>query len=350
MRIRTENNYTVTYPDSVVFLNDSNSIQIESSSGRVGAHITITNPSGDSTVLKYMSSLNTIIFNLSDTLKYLSDEDYLNNWSVSIDLFINGQAEDTFGFAFKCLNGRTFIDRSHGLASTIYIYNDDELDSVELYSPSAGALYIDDTPISLINAGMNIVDMSSLSVGSHQATILSEVSNPNVAITGVSDVTINDATIQFEYDTGDSTDTITGGDIWNTTIILPIIIDIEIVQHCDNSNFCELKYTDTDGMTRYLGGRVLEESISTKHTDYYKTDILPYNKPFNQFLYEKYKTIKVGFSEISNKAYAKDIFLSDTVYMRNYVGEWFTVGLKTETITSKNEDYTDFILEIYTCK
>lgn len=347
MRIKTTTNLTITYPERIVFLYDNNCIQIESSSGTVGADITISHV-GKTASLSYVSKFNKLVFSLYDTLQYLSD-DNLSNYNFTVQTYIDGFPDEIFSFSVQVLKGRSFRDRSHSTDRTIYLYNEDELTKVQIYSPADSVLSIDGRFFNL-TTGYNAVNLDFLEPEStYTACLTQAVSQPTISVPFVT-VKSTNATARFSYTTGEAGDPVHGGDIWYQGNVFPVCLTFEYVGHCDNFNFCELRYRDCDGMTRFIAGKLLEETISTKHSDYYSTNIEIFKESPKSLLTSKNKSIKVGFESIANNAYVSDILMSEEVFMRNYNGDWIPVTIKTESLTNKNEELIDFVLEINICK
>ena len=74
MRTITIEHTEVIYPEKVIWLADSNVIQLSSETKTVGAVITVTHPAGASKTIRYMSELRSLIFTLDDVLLSLHNE------------------------------------------------------------------------------------------------------------------------------------------------------------------------------------------------------------------------------------------------------------------------------------
>lgn len=349
MRTNIISNTTVTYPNEIVWLNDSNVINLESSLP-VGASIVVANPLNEYKVIEYLSDLTSLTFKLDDILLELHD-DSLSPWYVKVIVYENGYHVGTFNFAIKVINGRSFLTRSHGMSQTMYVYNTDELNKVEFYSVAPGNMTIDQWGF-LCYEGLNAYNLSPAITGEgeHMAHFLSSNATPStVLVVDDQNTTPTSTELTISVTAGYDPNTTAGGDIWaDGRIIFPKWYKIIYQGHCTGYNFAELRYTDTDGCTRYLGGTVISEEDSVPDSGFSHTTTEVYKLNPSRFISEQSKVVKIAFNDIEKDAYPADILYSNSIQMRSWNGEWKDVRLKTDSLAQNDDEYLDFELEVYT--
>jgi hypothetical protein len=107
---------------------------------------------------------------------------------------------------------------------------------------------------------------------------------------------------------------------------------------------------DTDGLVRYLGGKVIEETTESKGSNFYSLDAqTPFNKLARRFITEAVKTVKIGYGELRRDSYWSDILLSPRVEFLDVQGNWRECSVKTNkvAVTSGEEDDVELEYQIY---
>lgn len=351
MRTYTSNNVTITYQDPVVWVGDSNIITIESSlsTDKVGAEIVIRHPSGTETrTIRHLSELPKILFFLDDALMALED-DNIGQYTVQANVYKNGVVVFTRTFSFQLLKGKSFTNQSHGIGRTIYIYNADELVKVQVYSPSNGAFHIGSSYLTLTR-GLNQYNLTSYleNTGTYQFCLQDVPVQPVAIISGDVAKTPTISTLFYTVTNSGSQSQEIGGDIYrHSETIFPICNTIVYEESCWNNNFVELRYRDSDGCTRYLGGNIISETNKVTGTPYERTDGTNVfsNIPY-RLINTTQRSLKVGFTDIARNAYPQDLLYSETIDMRMYDGSWWPVVLEKESLELKSEDYSSFELSI----
>lgn len=351
MRYFNYNTITVTYPESVIWLGDSNCVVIEShnTSDAVGGRIVIRHPNGSETRnILHISEMNRLLFVLDDALMAL-DTDNIGQYTVQLDIYLNGDLATTCTFTFQLLHGKSFTNRSHGISRTVYLYHPDEANKVQFYSPSDGLLEVSNTQYPL-NEGLNSYNLGWLlhNVGTYTVCLISASTAPSAVISG--DMPITPTSHELYYSTnggGEPTDEVKGGDIWRgEEDIFPICHTVIMDTTCNGSDFVELMYTDCDGCTRYIGGKLVKEVNKAAGDSYTRTGGEVYKNIPRRHLTSNSRTITAGFYDMATDAYVQDIRYSDRVWMRNYKDEWVPVVIASDSITTKNGDTQDIELDI----
>ena len=353
MREYSYQNITLTYQEPIVWLWDSNTITIQSSNtnDKVGAEIIIRHPAGVETrTIRHISELNKIIFVLDDALLALAD-DNIGQYTVQVNVFNNGEEAFTKTFAFQLLSGKSFTNQSHAMSRTIYMYDPDELIKFQVYSPASGYINFEGNTAP-VSTGLNQFGISTLvtSDGTYNFCLQNSQVTPVAIISGDNYITPTSSTIYWaRVRSGHYDDTTkTGGDVWRyEETIFPVCSKLIYETPCRNNEFVELRYFDTDGCIRYLGGKLASETDSVKGT--------PYSRLENENVFrniphkhtdETKRILKVGFIDVATNAYPQDILYSEQVWMRMYNTEWWPVTINSDKIEIKSGDIQNFELEI----
>lgn len=353
MRTYTSNNITVTYQESVVWLGDSNIITVESMdvNDKVGAEIIIRHPAGTETrTIRHLSDLNKLLFVIDDALAALID-DNIGQYTIQIDVYKNGAYSFTRSFSFQLLKGKSFTNQSHAIGRTIYIYSLDELYKLQIYSPANGVFSAGGQTFNLVK-GLNQFNLTNDidGDGTYGYCLQNSQISPIAVITGAIAKTPYKSQIQYGLVRAAYTEDVTekGGDVWRyDDEIFPVCGDIIFEEPCWNNDFVELRYTDTDGCVRYLGGKLASETNSVNGTNYYRAEGTNVFRNIPRSHRETTKrSIKVGFMDVKTDAYPQDILYSDEVFMKMYNGEWWPVIIGTEKIEIKSGDTQDIELEV----
>jgi len=346
MRTQVISSTTVYYPETIVWLHDSNVIKLESEYP-VGAVVNIYSPNSEHVTLTYYSEMNSLLFSLDDALASLLG-DNISNWTALVHVYENGISVGSINFFFYVLNGKSFITRSHAMASTFYVYSEQDLYKFHLYSEEAGDLLVNGQVLNCYR-GLNQYDLRSLiqNTGEHSICVRSSSTTPPRAhVTEVEDSTPFDVVVNFSVEMGVDPNAKDGGDIWGGKTTFPTCYNIVYEEVCDNFDFAELQYVDTDGCNRYLGGKLISEKDEVKSNDYSSLSTSLYKFNPSRFITSSTKTIKIAFSNIAKTAYPNDILYSDTVKLKCWDGEWRNVSIKSTNIDLTNEEYLDFEIEV----
>lgn len=337
----------VKYPDELVWKNDSTAIEISGSSN-TGGQIIVQCPTGESYTLEYYSDQQRLLFYLDDAIKALY-ADNIGAWNCQVTAFDQGIPIGDVYFNFFVLNGKSFITRSHGISSTIYIYNPDELYKIQVFSPQQGEAACGAYTFPLYY-GLNQFNLSSaiLRSGEYQLCLRDSSQTPaRVYVSGVENFTPNDAVVHFDIYGVPLVNETHGGDVFSPNkLIYPICHKIIYQNHCDDFSFGEIRYTDLDGMTRYLGGKVISDTDDVKTESYITSDVEVYKTNPNRYIINRTKTIKLGLFNIDKNAYPHDLINSDSIYYRGWDGQWYSCTLKTTNLVREDEETYDFNIEI----
>lgn len=341
----------VDYPDNVIWLQDSNVVNVRAvtPTNRVGASITVRHPGGVATrTITHISEINHLLFVLDDALSALAD-DNIGQYSCQIDLYLNGQPDDSVAFSFQLLDGKSFTNRSHAISRTMYMYDPSELQKVQIYSPGNGVLAIGGQTYPLYE-GLNQYNLSSMITGDGTYTLcLTSASQMPVAqVTGDTPKTPYISDIFWSYQGGGGVGSIDGGDIWKSLEVFPICHTLVIDSSCGGNDWVELRYKDVDGCDRYLGGKLIKETNKAETSSYVRTET---SNCFRNIPRRKIngtsRSITAGFNDIATDAYPQDIRYSEDVWMRMYNGEWWPVVIASDSIVVKgDQDTQDIELEI----
>ena len=219
-------------------------------------------------------------------------------------------------------DGKSFPDRTHAAARTIYWTNAEELKKLQLFTYEGGTATINNTQMSL-NAGITSLNLYGYrlydEVDIHISTTTLLPTTPSVL-----------------------------GDLWHGTKTTngTYIVKLKHIDICDDSyNACRIYYIDTDGCNRWIGGKIIKETDNAQGdmygriTDVYRNVARKYNTKYS-------KVISVAFSDIDDLAYLQDILYSNRVEMLNY-NENIPVAIDTKKLEVKDmvNDFTiDFVI------
>lgn len=346
-QINIENAY-IEYPEELVWKQDSTVIRLRGVD-KIGATIVVGNPQQEFYVLEYFSDQNELLFYLDDAIRALWT-DNISAWYCKVGVFQNGQPLGlAFNFNFHVLDGKSFISRSHGISSTIYVYNDDELNKVQVFSPQQGIAAIEQFTFNCYY-GLNQYNLSSVieDDGVYQLCLRDSSQVPAlVNVSGVDVLSPTSAIVSYSVSTPPLVNETHGGDVFaENKLIYPICHKIIYQGHCNDYNFGEIQYTDLDGMKRYLGGKVITDTDDVKSESYFTSNVDVYNRNSNRYITSHSKTIKLYLSDIEKNAYPHDLIYSQDIKFRSWNGEWKSCSLKTNKFERKDEDYYDIELEI----
>lgn len=360
MRQTTVNTVIVSYPEQTVFTADNIFISLSDSNYTVGAEISITNMSTLQTkTLTYISELKDLTFDIGDVIRMLHREGG-SSINVKVKVYTDMFYVGTFSFNLQTLDGRSLPQRSHGSARTFYVYDPSELYKFHLFLVGTGALTVDggsNIPVTQIGRNSFNLQNTITTYGEHQWCYamgvkggdIEEKSYESVEITNV-EPSVFSGVVSLYYHTPQPvpTDPIKGGGVWNdermnlAEFCGRIIFD----EACDDFDFFELMYYDTDGCVRYLGGKIQSETTQSKGKNFVGVRDSVFRDISHRHIEEASGTVKVAFNDLRRDSYYSDILLSPHVYFKNYAGDWMPCSIADSKITVKSEDYADLELNI----
>lgn len=361
MRTYTSGNITITYPDATCWLYDNLFIKVASTNlVAVGASIVVTETAtGRYRKLQYNSELNTIVFSLNDCFQSLYQGGMTFN--VVITPTLAGFNQPQLAFDLQVLQGRTLPGRAHGSARTMYFYDQTDLSKVGFIFPASGSLNVGGSHIAITSPGFRQLDLRPYvtTPGDYQFCFDAggkgggggDVSDI-LSIVNVDNLTPFAGRVILEW-------TDTSGDIPQNKSkgggafrdeefeFEDYCLNIVYNELCpDGYNFFKVRYIDTDGIMRYLGGKVVEETVESKGTPYYSLDTTtPYNKLSRRYVTEAGRTVKVAFGELRRDSYWTDILLAPHVEFLDVNNEWHECSLKTTKASVTAEESADAELE-----
>lgn len=367
MRTYTSSNITLTYPDATAYLRDNHSIVLEGVLGnqKVGAVITVTNAaSGASRTLRYLSEMNRLVFPLNDTFTSLAREGSVTH-NIVVEIYDGMSAVDTFGFDTDIVNGQSLPLRRHGSTRTIYVYSEDDLRKVQVLYPASGAVSVGGCSFIVPYEGILGLDLRacvtrfgewSLCYDSEAKGVepsepqYEEAGKAGIKIVGVKDISPTSAVAQLWFpDTSGEIDQDSGGGIWDDERFNMHGYCIRLVydEPCNGGfDFFKVRYTDTDGCIRYLGGKILEQTTSRDAENYYRLDTdSVYRNISRRFADSSAGTVKVGYDSLRRDSYWTDILLAEKVEFLNYNGDWVECSVVTDKVTVKSEESEDVTIE-----
>lgn len=347
MRTITTSGYTINYPESIIWLYDINKIKVTGSTAGHNVKIVINNPDGDQSELQYTTRTKSIVFILDDNIKNLWEKGN-GDWSFKIIV----DEVEIFSFGAKVLNGKSFLNKTHGSASVIYHYDINtvyDARTIEIYAPSEGRLIVGSTMYN-VNYGWNTVYLPSIDIvnpGDYDILL----TNRNVAV--ITPFVISDiakkppiSTIKWDYEIFENGVTIDGGTLYETRQIFPTTLKLHFEEPCPGD--VVLKYTNQDGCIRQIMGKLLEEKDEFKPTqlsNVIRSERYRFNPTFTNN--SNNKVLKVGIYDMEAGAEINDIIFSDTLQILDVNNEWQDCVLKTNTVTNyKNNGFDNIEFEI----
>ena len=234
MRQTTIGGYTITYPENIIYLYDNNIITIQSTNSNFDTKIILTAPNGSVSNLQYKTKSSLISFILDDNLKYLFEKTN-NDWLV--DIVIDGLS--ILSFSFKLLQGKSFLNKSHGNSNVIYNYSGDDL---EIFSPNGGKLVCGNESID-VNAGYNVVSLNDLGIndfGDYKIELTNKTQYQPITIV-LNDIAISPTTTKIVFEAIEEEPiTIDGGSLWTKRQIYPQTLTLHYGSTATNNiiQFC----------------------------------------------------------------------------------------------------------------
>lgn len=370
MRQTTISNITVTYPDAIAWLHDNITVTLEGTLGnqKVGADITVTNTAtGGTRTLRYLSELNTLVFPLNDTFMSLRRDD--STYNVVVKLYNGALSAGSFGFDTDVVNGQTLPLRRHGSTRTIYAYSSDDLRKIRVYYPASGAVSVGGCSFLIPYEGIIGLDLRGCvtsdgvwsmcysseakdSEAEHVQDPVEKSTHGYISIVDVNSITTTSAVAQLWFaDTSGEVDPNSdkGGGVWNDEKFPMDSYCIRLVyeEPCDTGfDFFKVRYTDTDGCLRYLGGKILEQTTGREAENYYRLDAdSVLHNISRKHTKSSNGTVKVGYDSLRRDSYWTDILLSDKVEFLNYNGDWVECSVVSDEVTVTSSESEDVTIE-----
>lgn len=370
MRTYTSSNITVTYPDVTSYLKDNLTLAVEGTFGnqKVGAEITVTNAAtGMSRTLRYLSDMNRLVFPLNDTFMSLAGEGSITH-NVTVTLYDGGTVVGSFGFDTDIVNGQTLPLRRHGSTRTVYAYSTDDIRKVQLLFPASGAVSVGGCSFIVPYEGILGLDLRGCITGNgdwslcynsqakdskaEHAPEAVEDTHGYISIVDVNHITPTAATAQLWFaDTSGDIDPNAdkGGGVWDDEKFYLDSYCVTIVYNepCDTGfDFFKVRYTDTDGCIRYLGGKILEQTTARDAENYYRLDTDSVLRNISRrYINSSNGAVKIGYDSLRRDSYWTDILLSDKVEFLNYNGDWVECSVSSTKVTVKSEQSEDVTIE-----
>lgn len=340
MRQTTISNCTITYPENIVYLYDNNIITIQSNNSNFDTKITITSPNSSVSNLQYKTKSSLISFILDDNLKYLF---YKTNGDWIIDIVIDDI--NIFSFSFKLLQGKSFLNKTHGSSSVIYNYSGDDL---EIFSPNGGKIVCGNESID-VNAGYNSISLTDLgitNVGEYQLELTNKTLYQPISIV-LNDIAISPTSSTIVWQTTEEEPTIIdGGSLWDRRQIFPQTLTLYYGYQCNSDVI--LRYINCDGCYREIAGKLLQEEDTfspTKLNNVISGGGYKYNPNFVNN--NNSKILKIGISDIDSNAELGDIIFSGKLQILDINNNWTDCMLKTNSIKNyKNGGFDNLELDI----
>lgn len=348
MRIKNVSGYTIEYLNDIAWLYDSNKIKISGSTAGFNVKILVQNPDGDQNQLEYTTRTKTITFILDDNLKYLWSKGN-GDWSYTI--FIDDS--QLFSFGTKVLNGKSFLNKTHGSSDVLYLYDINTVyDSryIEIYAPNDGRLVCNGVSYN-VNYGWNRIYILNLGISQtgDYDILLTDRNADSITAFVVSDFAKKPpiSTIKWDYQLQSHETIIWGGTLFEREkYIFPMTFKFHYEDLCPSD--VVLRYTNQDGCLRHISGKLLEEKDEfepTRLNNVVRSEQYKFNPTFTNN--NNSKTLKIGLYDIEAGAEINDIIFSDTLQILDIDNEWRDCVLKTNTVTNyKNNGFENIEFEV----
>lgn len=307
-----------------------------------------------SNTLTYTSSEqgnNKILFDLNNNLKDLAaymiwalNEEIIIRISCLYGTLVNPLSKEATS---RLRQGKSFLTKSHGSSNVINLYNRDELNTVNLWVPFSSDCSIGNKTFTNLN-GYSELDLSDVITQSGEYTMCLSPADADTIppiVTAVYDnyLTPYSSDILFDIEEPAPGDSYPNS-LLNTCEQNTKCYKVIYQEHCCDYPFVELKYRDTDGNVRYIGGKLLNENdtINKKLYPVYSNTIRYTN---NFFISECSKQIRVAVKDIHPGAEVWTILYSNELFIRDYNGDWMPCALEDTTLNTTN-DYTKVIFTV----
>ena len=339
---------TVNYPDSNAFLNDNNYIEVILPRENMEVHYTFYNVNTGASLgdFTYRTPFKKLKISLNNIFNYMTNRYDESSKIINMAIYIPEYSDTNAVFPslpFKILKGTSYPDRTHGTLF-FYIYDGDDPSNTEIYFPTNGTITIDGGLTQNVMAGINYIDLSSISgEGTHKINFTTSSFSPSVQIISFDPVNENDFTVNINYIENDGNVPFTYiGDLLQKDLqtLSDYNIYFDLVTTCANNIF-EIKYYDADGCIRYLAGKITQITSSANQKNLlYEQDV--YSNIPNYIYNDEQKDVTVVFDNIKHDAHIEDLLQSVGIWYMNNDYQWFKCQLSTKNI--KNVDDSDYEL------
>lgn len=299
-----------------------------------------------------------ILFDISDNIKNgLQEGVKVNLFSLKIS-FPNISLSTSFSYTLIVNEGKSFITKPHGSSDVILLYNQDELSNIELWAPFPSNADINGNTYQVNH--FTTLDLSGEISSTGEYTMClepasSEDIHPIVGNITVQYITPYSSEVFWEA-AEPEVDESYPGNIWGRCEQEKKCYTIIYEEPCCDFPFVELKYWNTDGCDRYIGGKLLNEGDSSKYkmiASKYQYDnnnehTWQYNEVKNlnnYFSTENSKVLRVGFKDVPAGLELNDIVYSKKLWMRDYSGNWVPCVLNDFNVNYNNQD-SKIMLEV----
>lgn len=357
MRTKNIGNIKLTYPNSTIWLGDNILLELQTmlANGPVGGKVTIRNAAtGMSLVQTYLTEMKNLVFDIRDSINSL----YTDNLTFNINVDVYDDVFQLYGgsysFNLTTLDGKSIPGRKHGSARTIYLYGPSDLAKVGFYFNNTGVLRINGTTFNVTTVGFHQFDLRAVitDTGIYQACFDSGVKPgiPTVVVAGIEDITEKSAVVRIDLTTGkeDVKTAGKGGQLWNKDIFKfdEYCINLVYEQPCEDFDFFKVRYKDTDGIMRYLGGQVISDKTAAEGENYYRPSIeYTYRNLSRKHLKEASGTVKVFYSMLRRDSYWNDILLAEKIEFLDTNNNWLPCSLVTNSVEVNHNESQDVTLE-----
>lgn len=357
MRTTNIGNITLTYPDPTVWLGDNILLELKTSlpQGPVGGIVTVRNAgTGMTLVQRYISEMKSVVFDIRDSITSLYTDNLTFNIKVDVYNDLYNLYAGSYSFNLTTLDGKSIPGRKHGSARTIYLYGPSDLIKVGFYFNNTGVIRINGRTFNVETPGLKQVNLSSVITesGVYQACFDSTTKSgiPTIVTTGVEEITDKSAVVRINITTGEE-DVETagkGGQLWNKDIFdfNNYCVNLVYEEPCEDFDFFKVRYKDTDGIMRYLGGRVISDKTDADGENYYRPSIEhPYRDLPRKHIKEASGTVKVFYSMLHRDSYWYDILLAENIEFLDTNNNWLPCSLVTNSVEVNNNESQDVTLE-----
>lgn len=370
MQYVVRNGVKIWYPDQQVFLWDEINFALEGPTGsRIGYNLSLLNygPTHESRTLSYQSGFsNKISVPIGEAVRSIYNDAGIDGgghcgMTAVLTIYLNGQRlQEMWTWHMDVMEGRTMSYKIHGGNKIIHIYSQDELGSLQIYSDEVCDLYIGTQQFHIFK-GLNVLDLASvISAPGVYSLCFTQGTGGAVEIVSVMDITPSSATIYLQYQTAGSDE----GDVRKDNIYKAddlkncyfIVYGWGMSWHngqlCESQTgdgeYIELRYRDTDGSRRYLGGRIMSDELEYEGMRYNRLDpMMLFKKPLRHV--QSHETsLTVGMADLERASGFDEILLSGIVEMRckATLNQWVPCIIEDSIVRNSGEDRYDVELQI----
>lgn len=312
---------------------------------------------GYETFLYNTTTQSHILFDISDNIKNGLQEGVKID-SFSITITFTNISFTSFTYTLIVNEGKSFITKPHGSSDVILLYNQDELSNIEIWAPFSSNANINGNTYQVNH--FTTLDLSGEITSEGEYTMCLEPADKATLppiVDNITDQYITPYSSEIlweaaEQEAGDSYP----GNIWSRCEQDKKCYTIIYEEPCCDFPFVELKYWNTDGCDRYIGGKLLNENDSSKYKmivskyqyDPFNASPWQYNEVRNvnnYFSTENSKVLRVGVKDVPAGLELNDIVYSKRLWMRDYSGNWIHCVLNDFNVNYNNQD-SKIMLEV----